>query len=153
MFASELKDPICHSDECQIGSFSSEATNILSKSLFICLGVNPVSHPVDENMCEDQNPCHNGGVCLNLGSHYRCICTGYFTGDHCGKLQVIQAIKVVNIILFDELFKCHYIIILYYSNFNVIFLLKKISTGKVVKENFIFNSHEFFTQLSYPVFK
>ena len=26
MFASELNDPICHSDECQIGSFSSEAT-------------------------------------------------------------------------------------------------------------------------------
>ena len=25
--ASELNDPICHSDECQIGSFSSEATN------------------------------------------------------------------------------------------------------------------------------
>ena len=24
--ASELEDPICHSDECQIGSFSSEAT-------------------------------------------------------------------------------------------------------------------------------
>ena len=24
--ASELKDPICHSDECQIGSFSSVAT-------------------------------------------------------------------------------------------------------------------------------
>ena len=24
--ASELKDPICHSNECQIGSFSSEAT-------------------------------------------------------------------------------------------------------------------------------
>ena len=24
--ASELKDPICHSDECQIGSFSSDAT-------------------------------------------------------------------------------------------------------------------------------
>ena len=24
--ASELKDPTCHSDECQIGSFSSEAT-------------------------------------------------------------------------------------------------------------------------------
>ena len=24
--ASELNDPICHSDECQIGSFSSEAT-------------------------------------------------------------------------------------------------------------------------------
>ena len=23
---SELKDPICHSNECQIGSFSSEAT-------------------------------------------------------------------------------------------------------------------------------
>ena len=29
--ASELKDPICHSDECQIGSFSSEATNYSNK--------------------------------------------------------------------------------------------------------------------------
>ena len=27
--ASELKDPICHSDECQIGSFSSEATRCI----------------------------------------------------------------------------------------------------------------------------
>ena len=26
LVASEPKDPICHSDECQIGSFSSEAT-------------------------------------------------------------------------------------------------------------------------------
>ena len=26
LVASELKDPICHSDECQIGSFSSEVT-------------------------------------------------------------------------------------------------------------------------------
>ena len=26
--ASELKDPICHSDECQTGSFSSGATNM-----------------------------------------------------------------------------------------------------------------------------
>ena len=26
LVASELKDPICHSNECQIGSFSSEAT-------------------------------------------------------------------------------------------------------------------------------
>ena len=29
--ASELKDPICHSDECQIGSFSSEATKCSQK--------------------------------------------------------------------------------------------------------------------------
>ena len=28
--ASELKDPICHSNECQIGSFSSEATKFWS---------------------------------------------------------------------------------------------------------------------------
>ena len=28
--ASELNDPICHSNECQIGSFSSEATTCLS---------------------------------------------------------------------------------------------------------------------------
>ena len=42
--ASELKDPICHSDECQIGSFSSEATiylpmpvriNVLHISLYL----------------------------------------------------------------------------------------------------------------------
>ena len=30
--ASELKDPICHSDECQIGSFSSEATRLYALS-------------------------------------------------------------------------------------------------------------------------
>ena len=30
LVASELKDPICHSDECQIGSFSSEATILWS---------------------------------------------------------------------------------------------------------------------------
>ena len=29
--ASELKDPICHSNECQIGSFSSEATNYINR--------------------------------------------------------------------------------------------------------------------------
>ena len=34
--ASELKDPICHSDECQIGSFSSEAT------ICVCVFVNRV---------------------------------------------------------------------------------------------------------------
>ena len=32
--ASELKDPICHSDECQIGSFSSEATLCEQSTLF-----------------------------------------------------------------------------------------------------------------------
>ena len=31
--ASELKDPICHSNECQIGSFSSEATISRSSKL------------------------------------------------------------------------------------------------------------------------
>ena len=33
--ASELKDPICHSDECQIGSFSSEATMFLLTKMYI----------------------------------------------------------------------------------------------------------------------
>ena len=33
--ASELKDPFCHSDECQIGSFSSEATTCIC----VCLNV------------------------------------------------------------------------------------------------------------------
>ena len=32
--ASELKDPICHSDECQMGSFSSEATICSALKLF-----------------------------------------------------------------------------------------------------------------------
>ena len=34
--ASELKDPICHSDECQIGSFSSEATIFSSDFYIVC---------------------------------------------------------------------------------------------------------------------
>ena len=33
--ASELKDPICHSNECQIGSFSSEATICVLLSLLV----------------------------------------------------------------------------------------------------------------------
>ena len=38
--ASELKDPICHSNECQIGSFSSEATihSFISKKLTLNYG-------------------------------------------------------------------------------------------------------------------
>ena len=36
--ASEQKDPICHSDECQIGSFSSEATTCSSASFLSCCG-------------------------------------------------------------------------------------------------------------------
>ena len=32
--ASELKDPICHSNECQIGSFSSEATICLMTTIY-----------------------------------------------------------------------------------------------------------------------
>ena len=35
--ASELKDPICHSDECQIGSFSSEATISISAYCFVMI--------------------------------------------------------------------------------------------------------------------
>ena len=34
IIASELNDPICHSDECQIGSFSSEETMYMVSSKF-----------------------------------------------------------------------------------------------------------------------
>ena len=40
--ASELKDPICHSNECQIGSFSSVATIctlLVTINLSVCLGL------------------------------------------------------------------------------------------------------------------
>ena len=37
--ASELKDPICHSNECQIGSFSSEATIYNYDLGSLCLGL------------------------------------------------------------------------------------------------------------------
>ena len=36
--ASELKDPICHSNECQIGSFSSEATKCYANILCLLHG-------------------------------------------------------------------------------------------------------------------
>ena len=38
--ASELKDPFCHSDECQIGSFSSEAT------ILACFCMHNVCSPI-----------------------------------------------------------------------------------------------------------
>ena len=47
--ASELKDPICHSDECQIGSFSSEATKCFV-ILFLCYAMqvlDPYLHSED----------------------------------------------------------------------------------------------------------
>ena len=37
--ASKLNDPICHSDECQIGSFSSEATRCLKGGVIYRGGV------------------------------------------------------------------------------------------------------------------
>ena len=39
--ASEQKDPICHSDACQIGSFSSEATKCNPSSNALPSTVNP----------------------------------------------------------------------------------------------------------------
>ena len=36
---SELNDPICHSDECQIGSFSSEATIYTTSLCYIYLNI------------------------------------------------------------------------------------------------------------------
>ena len=43
LVASELKDPICHSDECQIGSFSSEATIYFLCFLDNCINISPIN--------------------------------------------------------------------------------------------------------------
>ena len=44
--ASELNDPICHSNECQIGSFSSEATtcNMILILVLVVLWFSNISH-------------------------------------------------------------------------------------------------------------
>ena len=49
--ASELKDPICHSDECQIGSFSSEATIYTNKYILDRVGRDGPFEPVEEFIC------------------------------------------------------------------------------------------------------
>ena len=68
--ASELKDPICHSNECQIGSFSSEATIHLLSSR---------QPPTDLSM----HPCIHASytymhTCMHaymhyIGLHVRCL--------------------------------------------------------------------------------
>ena len=60
--ASELKDPICHSNECQIGSFSSEAT------IWYTLCLNGKSGYLINNVINRQLHIHpfNSPWCFNL---------------------------------------------------------------------------------------
>ena len=71
--ASELKDPICHSDECQIGSFSSEAKNHthrptsvyrhIIQNLYSLPGLSSfIPHPADHDLiCFIDGPNHSYG--------------------------------------------------------------------------------------------
>ena len=50
---------------------------------------------VDRNECLD-NPCHNGGTCINRETveRYSCLCPGGFSGDNCELMQEEQILRM-----------------------------------------------------------
>ena len=50
---------------------------------------------VDRNECLD-NPCHNGGTCINRETveRYSCLCPSGFSGDNCELMQEEQILRM-----------------------------------------------------------
>ena len=70
--ASELKDPICHSDECQIGSFSSEATICAQVELYSLVYIenNEACMNADNNYCSIEHEIKDGTQRWTVASVY-----------------------------------------------------------------------------------
>ena len=49
----------------------------LCLSVFLCISL------TDIDDCPPQNPCGNGGTCVDGVNQYTCDCETGYTGDHC----------------------------------------------------------------------
>ena len=50
---------------------------------WICCVFLPIFPMSDEIVCDQNNPCQNGGACSGTILNYQCSCTGGYTGTNC----------------------------------------------------------------------
>lgn len=91
----ELETQHCAQNPCQndgkcvtlVGDFfcvCPEGNNFLLnlKKNFFFTGVNGKNCEIAPNRCIGE-PCHNGGICGDFGSHQKCMCPKGYTGEGC----------------------------------------------------------------------
>lgn len=68
-------------------------------STHLCLYkiINKLLKPIEAHICEEDNPCLNGGVCIPVyeSKAYVCNCSKYFYGDTCQKCKKNFSISIL----------------------------------------------------------
>ena len=76
-------------------------------STHLCLYkiINKLLKPIEAHICEEDNPCLNGGTCQSSGSTFVCVCPSFYSGAYC---QTCKS-KQMNMLNSNTLFIVYYI--------------------------------------------